>query len=833
LYYPGLRWIIKKPLKEDEMTTAADRTPAERQADQVRYSTMMGQRFGRVGLEKPGQGNYIHPTLNLDIERARFITQSYKNTEGEPIVIRRAKAMANYLDNKTIDIGPNDLIAGSVGTYAVDVISYPELYSKWVDKAIDSGYRDMLNDMERAELHEINKYWLSRSVHGAERNMLTEQDQQYRSYLNHGVFLWVHGAHIGQMPNYEKLFKVGLNGIKKEAEVKLREIRQDSELIHSQPREFMNKRAFLEAVILSIEAAVRWVRRYAELARVKASQEKNQTRRNELERIAESCGWVPDNPPRTFFDTLQCWYLIMLLVRLHDIQTVGIGDRVDQIWYPAYKKDMEAGRITAPQAEELIQNVWLKLAELKDFNAPIMASGAHTTPRYITIGGQDRMGRDATNELTYMIMDSVRSLRLVEPMISVRLHRNTTEEFLHRFAGILRRDSGHYGIFNDEFMVPFLMSNGIPTEDARDWAVEACASYSVVGKPMGHRAISGLGFVLPKCLEYGLNEGRDCHFFSDKQLGAATPHPVTFTSIEDVIKAYLDQVKFFTEKLVTLSNLTDAIEAEWLPQPFNSALLDGCIENATDVRELHYWHKTNIQPVGHTTVVNALVAMKKLIFEEKKVNMAELLLALRDNWEGKEELRQMFRDAPKFGNDDDYVDLFAREIHVRTCQVMQSFKNAYGYNVTCDGSGGTSYFHLAGLTGATPDGRKKGDLFSDGTVSPDIGTDRKGPIAVLRSVAKIDPMLTFNQVLNQRFVPTSLEVENRSNFVNYLRTFIDLVVPHIEFNVIDNHILLEAKAHPENYQDLIVRVAGFSAYFVDMNPEIQDQIIARTQHRLT
>jgi formate C-acetyltransferase len=814
------------------MTTAAGKTSAEVQADRFRDRTMMGQRVGRVGLEKPGQKNYIRPALRLDIERARFITQSYKETEGQAIVIRRARAMANYLDNKTLDIGPNDLIVGCVGTYVDDTISYPELYSRWVDKAIESGYRDMLSDQERAELHQINKYWFDRSVQGAERNMLSEQDKQYWSYMNHGVFLWVHGAHVGQMPNYEKLFRLGLNGIKKEAEAKLRDIGSDGESRRSHPAEFMKKKAFLEAMIISIEAVIRWARRYAELARVKTTVEEDKTRRSELERIAEACEWVPDNPPRTFFETLQCWYLIMLLVRVLDIQTVGIGDRVDQIWYPAYKRDKEAGRITAEQARELIQNIWLKLAELTDFNAPIMPSGGHTTPRYITIGGQDRLGRDATNELTYIIMDSVTSLRLVEPMISVRLHRNTPEEFLHRFAAIMRTDSGHYGVFNDEFMIPFLVSKGIPVQDARDWAIEACASYSVVGKPMGHRVISGPGFVLPKCLEYALNEGRDRHFFTDKQIGAPTPNPLTFTSIEGVIKAYLDQVSFFTEKIVTLSNITDALEAQWLPQPFNSALLDGCIDNATDVREFHYWHKTNIQPVGHTTVVNALVAMKKLIFEEKKVTMAELVMALRDNWEGKEELRQMFRDAPKFGNDDDYVDLFAGDIHIRTCQAMQSFKNIYGYNVTCDGSGGASFYHLAGLTGATPDGRKKGDMFSDGTVSPEVGTDKKGPIAVLRSVAKIALLVSFNHMLNQRVVPASLEGDGRSKFVAYLRTFVDLGVPHVEFNVVDNHILSEAQLHPENYQDLIVRVAGFSAYFVDMNKEIQDQIMARTQHRL-
>jgi pyruvate formate-lyase/glycerol dehydratase family glycyl radical enzyme len=814
------------------MVTATQKRLTQRLADQFRYRTIMGKRDYRVEQEKLGEKSHIRPTLQLEIERARFVTQAYKENEKEPIVIRRAKAMSNYLNNMTIDIGEYDRIVGSVASYVKDAISYPELYSRWVDKAIDTGYKNMLSDHERAEMHEINKYWFDRSVHGAERNMLAEEDKLYWSYMNHGVYVWVHGAHSGQMPNYEKIFRIGLNGIMKEAQDKLKEIRNDKELIRSRPDEFMKGKAFLEAVIISIQAAIQWAKRYAVLARVKSSQEKEAMRKKELENIAEACEWVPGNPPRTFFETLQCWFLIMLLVRVLDVQTAGIGDRVDQIWYPAYRKDKEEGKITPEEAQELIEHIWLKLTEFTDFNAPIMASGAHTTPRYITIGGQNRLGRDATNELTYIIMESIKSLKLVEPMVSVRLHRNTSDEFLYRLTDILRQDPGHYGIFNDEFMIPYLMSKGIPVEDARNWAVEACTIHTVVGKPMGHRAIAGPGFILPKCLEYALNQGRDYNFCKGEQIGAATPDPLTFTSIENVMKAYLDQVRFFTEKIVTFSNITDAIEAQILPQPFNSALLDGCIENAMDVRELKYWHKTNIQPVGHTTVVNALVAMKKLIFEDKKVTMAQLLLALRDNWEGHEELQRIFRDAPKFGNNDDYVDLFARDVHIRTCQTMQSFKTIYGYNVTCDGSGGASYFHFAGLTGATPDGRKKSEMFNDGTVSPEVGTDKRGPMSVLRSVAKIDPLLTFNHLLNQRFAPESLEGENKSKFVAYLRTFVDLNIHHIEFNVIDNNILLDAQRYPENYQDLIVRVAGFSAYFIDMNKYVQEQIIARTQHRL-
>ena len=815
------------------MTVVQEKKLTQIIAKQVRFRTMMGKRTGRVEeQEKLGKISNIRPTLKLDIERARFVTQAYKATEGEPIAIRRAKAMANYLDNMSIYINDYDRIAGNSSKSPDHVISYPELYSRWVDKAIEMGYKDMLTDEERAEMHEINKYWFNKSVQGAERQYLAEADKPYWSYMNQGVFVWVHGAHSGQVPNYEKVFKVGLKGILKEAQDKLAQVIQDRELIRDNPRDFLKKKAFLEAVIISIEAAIRWAHRYAELAKSMAAVEEDAKRKKELLQIAESCSWVPENPPRSFHEVLQAWFLLFLLVRVLDIQTSGIGDRIDYLWYPFYKKDKDAGKITREEAQELLEYVWLKFTELADFNAPIMGSGAHTTPRYVTIGGQDRLGRDATNELTYIIMDSVKALKLVEPMMVVRLHKNTPNEFLYKFTDIMREDAGHYGIFNDEFMVTWLVGKGIPIEYARNYCIEGCMRWAVVGYPMGHRGIAGVGFALPKCLELALMGGKDDKFFDGKQTGPPTQDPLTFTSIEEVIKAYLEQVKFFTEKIVIFSNITDAVEEIWLPQPFNSALLDGCIENAQDVRELHKWHKTNMQPVGQVTVVNSLVAMKKLIFEDKKVSMAQLLQALKDNWEEHEELRQMFLDAPKFGNDDDYVDLFARDVYIRTCQTIHSFKTIYGFNVQSDGSGSASYFSFSGLTGATPDGRKDREVFGDGTVSPVPGTDKKGPTAVLKSVAKIDPLLTFNHLFNQRWMPEFLEGDNRSKFVAYLRTFVDLGIHHIQGNVIDDNVLKDAQVHPDNYQTLVVRVAGFSAYFTDMATEVQDQIIARTKQRL-
>ncbi|MBM3158014.1 MAG: hypothetical protein FJ004_12135, partial [Chloroflexi bacterium] len=314
-------------------------------ADQVRYRTMMGQRTGRVEeQEKLGKISDIRPSLKLDIERARYVTQAYKENEGEPISIRRARAMAKHLDNMTMYINDYDRFAGNSSKSPDHVISYPELYSRWVDKAIEMGYKDMLTDEERAEMHEINKYWFNKSVQGAERQFLAEAEKPYWSYMNQGVFVWVHGAHSGQVPNYEKVFRVGLKGILKEAQDKLGEIKQDRMLIRDDPRDFLKKKAFLEAVIISIEAAIRWAHRYSELAKSMAAAETDKKRKAELEQIAQSCAWVPENPPRSFHEVLQAWFLMFLLVRVMDIQTSGIGDRVDQLWYPFYKKDKEAGK---------------------------------------------------------------------------------------------------------------------------------------------------------------------------------------------------------------------------------------------------------------------------------------------------------------------------------------------------------------------------------------------------------------------------------------------------------------------------------------------------------
>lgn len=806
-----------------------ERNLTEKLRDEMVFQVKSLRSLGRPEDQKRlGTGVPYRPGVKLCLDRVRLVTESYKETEGEPIILRRAKAMAKLLDKMTIWIGKHEKIVGNYASDPDSLISYPEQFWRWLDKAIDKEYSCLLDEKSRQELHELHKYWQVQSYQGTERDLLPEDIKPYWFYTNHGAFLWLHGARAGQVVNYEKVFRIGLNGIIKEAEDRLKQVTSDP-AIYLNGKEYLEQKRFLEAAIISLKAAIRWGQRYAKLAREKAASETNPARKTDLEQIASNCEWAPGNPPRTLWEAMQCYWFITLITRQLDVQTTGCGDRIDQILNPFYKKDVEEGKMSSSKACELVEFLRLKFNELGDLTAPIqgaMVAGGNMTARVLSVGGVDSQGKDATNDMSYIWLKTAARIGLTQPAITVRLHRNTPKEFLAAVCDAVAKRGGLFSFFNDEFYIPYLLAKGIPLEVARNYSIEGCMRWALPGKPMAHRALGGM-FALPKCLEYALTQGYDK--FSGKRMGAATPDPLTFKSIEDVVQAFLTQVKFFEEKLVTIYNTVDQLEEERIPQPFNSALLDGCIEKGKDLRSYKYFPQSILQPVGHVTLVNSLAAIKKLVFEEKKVTLAELLEALKTNWESKEDLRQMFINAPKFGNDDDYVDILARDIIIRTTKLMESFKNNYGGHFQMDGTGGSSYYAYSGLTGATPDGRKDRDLFNDGTISPAIGTDKKGPSAVLKSVAKVDPLVTFNHLLNQKFMPHYMQGENKDAFISYLRTWVDLGIHHIQFNTVDKETLLDAQKHPEKHADLVVRVAGFSAYFIDCGKDVQDQIIQRTE----
>jgi len=598
------------------------------------------------------------------------------------------------------------------------------------------------------------------------------------------------------------------------------------------PDEYVRQKNVLQAMLIALQAAVRFIQRHATLARELAGRQGDDKRKAELERIALICEWVAENPPRSLREAIQLYWLVSIIGQQHETMGDGGGDRLDQLLNPFYLKDLELGDITREDAQELVEFLLLKFEEWGYHLAPsyttAVYAGGHMS-RVLTIGGVTKSGDDATNEMSYIILDAAKEMRTAQPSLELRYHDKIPEDFIIKAIDVIRTGIGYPAFYNDKAYIPQLLRDGVPLEEARDYIIKACVDIGLPGKNMRDRCTLGY-FCLPKCLELALNQGIDK--FTGVQLGYPTPDPLTFTSIDEIMESYIAQVDFAMDKAAKLERIFHAVYAEILPRPFASALTDGCIELGKATEDWSYYRRQTILVLGPTNVVDSLAAIKKLVFEEKKISMVEILEALKNNWEGKEELRQRFiNEAPKYGNDDDFVDQVAAEVHKKTADAIKKYTDKFGMEYMPDGSGTSANFGLSVATGATPDGRKDGEPFADAVLSPMIDRDRKGPTAVLKSASKVDP-LNYSYLLNQKFLPQFLEGENRKLFASYIKTWADLGISHIQFNVIDKDTLLDAKEHPEEYKNLVVRVAGYSAYFVDLSEKFQDMIISRTEQEL-
>lgn len=761
--------------------------------------------------------------VRLEIERARLVYESYKETEGLPFITRRAKAFENIFSKKALYVLPDELIVGNICSKPGHLMTFPEKFGSWLNKAIDGPYAGLISDEDKIQLKEIHTYFKNMAVHGMEKNYLPPDLKPHWRYPYHGVFMWLHGGHVG-VPNYEKIFSIGLNGIIQEVEAKITEIMTE-DYAYSHTREFVEKKRFYDASLITLHAMVNFGKRCAQKCREEADLQEAVLRKKQLLELADICEWVPGNPPRTLHEAIQCYWFINLGARIMDLQSSGLGERIDQILYPFYKADLDAGCIDAETAVELFGHLILKMNEEPELKPPAQgAGGATLVTRVTTIGGQNPDGSDASNDMTYIIMEAKNRIGLIQPAIAVRLYENTPDKLWNKIVDSLLREPGTYSFFSDTMMYPFLKGIGIPEEDIWNYTTDGCMRWQLPGKAIAHRALGGY-VALPKCLEYALNQGKNKE---GEQIGVKTPDPTTFKSTGDLIQAYLEQVNFFVKKLITINNIVDVFDEEYYPQPFLSSLLDGCIEAGMDCRKYKYFTNNLIQPVGQVTVANSIIAMDNLIFKEKKVSMADMLEALQNNWNGKEELRQVFINAPKYGNDLPSVDVLANELYTKVNQIVRNFKNINGTSYHEDGTGAASYFTVSGLTGATPDGRRAGDLFADGTVSPALGTDKKGPTAVLKSVATIDHQGTFTHLLNQKFLPQYLR-ENKDEFIAFFKGWVKLGIHHIQFNIINKEMLQEAQKNPDDYSTLVVRQAGLAAYFVDLEKMVQDEIINRTE----
>ena len=777
----------------------------------------------RMSEKEETDKTMYRPEIRLDLQRSQLLTDSYKKTEGQPMVIRRAKALSEILTRMDLYIQDWEQIVGN--NVATPHGLYFGIDMNWrsVKRIVSEKQgKTLLDDAGRGQLAEMIDYWKGRSMSDIQQDMFTGDILKYWHMNTGSPAFWSHWSELG-IPNYEKIFSIGLKGLITQAEERLAEI--DAIV----PDDYIDQKEFLQAVVISLQAVIAYANRYADLAEEKAAQTGDPDQLDRLMTIARICRKVPEHPPETLHEALQAFFFLHV-VRYLEYTTLGIGARFDKIFGSFLENDLSHGRITIDHAGELMQLLWVKFHELGLIYSPTLSSiyGGVASLQAITIGGVDDHGNDITNAMTYLVLDTAKKMRTPEPTLVMRYHANTPDELLSAAVDVIATGTGYPSLFNDKAILPLLKQWDVPEEDARDYAVSGCVYLEIPGKNMVRRAYGGLA--MPGVLWYALHQG--INPLTNEQVGAKTLDPRTFTSVDDLMDAYLAQVQFFFERLSKVENTCRALYEKYLPRPFYSALIDGCIEKGMDCRKWTYPSAVSdfCVMIGPTNVADGIAAIKKNVFEDKSVTMDDLLTAMNNNWKGHERIRQLMVSAPKYGNDDDYADTIMAEVQEKTARMIMGCKNRFGYSCRGDGSGISATYGAGAMVPATPDGRFSGDPFADATLSPVFGMDKKGPTAVLQSAAKVSTVATHNHLLNQKFHPTALTGDMKQVFMGYLRSWGDLGISQAQFNVVDKATLVDAQNHPENYPDLLIRVAGYSAYFTDLSKGLQDAIIERTEH---
>lgn len=771
-------------------------------------------------------------TYEICHERALLVTESYKETEGEPILMRRAKALEKVLKEQSIAICEDELIVGIQASKKGAVPIFPEFAIGWLEKELLSGKTEQtrqgthfeLSDTTKRQLQKIIPHWKGKTLQERIFKALPESVKAGRGASLFNISMHEDSGLGHIVSDFRKILEKGFLGVRKEAEGKL------TQLNFADPESF-KKSLFWKAVLTVSDATIKFAERYAELAKKIANQAVSPSRKAELERIAEVCRWVPAKPARTFHEALQsCWFVQLIIQIETNGSSVSLG-RLDQHLHPYYASDIIQGVISQEEAQELLECFFLKTSEIMKVR-PISRRSLHggfTRFQNLTLGGQTKEGKDATNELTYMCLDARTHLKLVDPQLSLRVHAESPQNLLLRAAKLISEGGGHPALFSDEVVIPSLLSRGVPLSVARDYAIVGCVEISFVG--LFSRADGGY-VNLPKALELALNNG--VSRIEKTQAGLSTGDPLAFRSFADVLEAFKKQLEYIVYLQTIENNLIDMIHEETMPHIFMSCVVPKCIEKGTDVTgggAVFNW--TSPMAVGLANVGNSLAAIKRAVFQEKKITMAELVDALNANFEGKEDLRRILLGIPKYGNDNDFVDLLTKEVAKIYYQITEGQRNHRGGIFVPSMYSLTSNIPLGAVTGALPDGRKAQEPFAEG-ISPCLGTDTEGPTAVLKSVAKLDlARATGGIILNQKFSPDLLRSTNElQKFVDMIRTYlVTLKGMEVQYNVVTRETLIKAQKTPKKYRDLIVRVTGYSAYFVDLSRQIQDDIIRRTEHK--
>jgi formate C-acetyltransferase len=776
----------------------------------------------------------------ISVDRARLAMESWKETEGEDIELRRAKLFKTVLEGVPIAIHDFDIIVGRETEHLVGAPVFVDETGDVIPGLWDEGeslsrwmvFRGKNAREDKNALRECSRFFAGKTapdhVKEAWRSIVGTWAQDITDAKgadptpDSGYFPGVTNRAM-----WEKVLSKGMRGLIEEANAGLRRFEEMKETD-------INKLYFWQSAIIVCEAMIHYARRYAELARHKTGKETSPERRNELMEIAGICERVPENPARTFHEALQCLNFIIVGRGLEAMYPLLIG-RIDQYLRPYFEKDLREGRLTLERAAELLGNA-LTLWGMKVV-VPVGQTQQEThqfsySINSINIGGADRNGKDASNALSYLVFHMIGLIKLSSPTVLLNWHSQTPRRLLLKALETNVKTKGGIPLFeNSDHVVASFLNEGTPVEVARDWYGQGCVT-PIIPTKVDHNGSEGKGAVnVALLLDLTLHRG--VSQITGKKVGLDVGHPRDFNTFKDLYEAFKKQYKFVVNRVLWLGTLAQSVEPQYLRFPFNSCITGpSCMEKGQDILITDVDHSYGISDRAIVDTADSLTAIKKLVFDEKKLTMDGLLNALDTNFEGAggEEIRQMCLAAPKFGNDIDEADLMVRDVGIFSGSVIMSYKNPF--DVPCKISReGLSWHYFGGLgVGALPNGRKSKEPLNDGSISPMRGMDKLGPTGVIRSVLKAGFKESYASCLNQKFSGTVMQSqESREKLGILIDTFFRNGGQHIQFNMVDTGELLDAKAHPEKHRDLVVRVGGFSAYFIMLSPEIQDDIIYRSE----
>ena len=812
----------------------------------------------------------------IESDRAVLLTESYKETEGQPIIVRRAKAFSHILKNIPIIIRENELIVGSATKAPRSCQVFPEFSYEWLEKEFDtvetrSADPFYISEDNKEILREVYKYWKGKTTSELATSYMA--DETIRA-MEHNIFTpgnyYYNG--VGHVTvKYEKVLEVGYEGI-------IKEVKEELSKCNVADEDYAKRSHFLKSVIESCEAVIDYANRYAELALNMAKECKDNNRKAELLQIASNCARVPAKGARSFYEACQSFWFVQMLLQVESSGHSISPGRFDQYMYPYYKADLDAGKITKEFAQELMDCIWVKLNDLNKVRDDGSAEGfaGYGLFQNLIVGGQDAGGIDVTNDLSFMAIEASMHVMLPQPSLSVRVWNGSPHELLIKAAKLTRTGIGLPAYYNDEVIIPSLLNRGLTLADAREYNIIGCVEPQKAGKTDGWHDAAFFNMCRP--LELVFSNGYD----KGELVGVETGDVTKMNTFEEFYDAYKKQMKYCIELLVNADNSIDMAHMERCPLPYLSSMVDDCISRGKSVQEGGaIYNFTGPQGFGIANMADSLYAIKKLVFDEKKVTLAEYKDALENNYgrgislERVEELTrevikelendghainaevvaqvsatialdsldnskkakydkllEMIEAVPKFGNDIKEVDQFARDVAYVYTKPLENYKNPRGGQYQAGLYPVSANVPLGAQTGATPDGRLAYTPVADG-VSPSAGKDVNGPTAAANSVARLDHGIASNGTLfNQKFHPSVLAGRTGLEaFVNFIRGYFDQKGSHIQFNVVSRETLIEAQKYPEKYKTLVVRVAGYSALFTSLSRSLQDDIINRTEQR--